>query len=471
MELTIKQRMGLPQMEMPCQDPGIRNSNMEEVALGYTPEAAIGESKRCIQCKNAPCVKGCPVGIDIPGFLRKCSLGEFDSALNILKESTMLPAICGRVCPQEKQCMALCTIGRKYNDPMKSVAIGRVERFLGDLSLDMDVIPSSTRGSLGKVAIVGSGPSGLTCGGDLNRLGYDVTIFEAFHKPGGVTVYGIPEFRLPKSIVEKEVQILRDSGVKIVTDFLVGRTKTIEELSREFDSIFIASGAGLPKFMGIPGEDLIGVFSANEFLTRANLMKAWERDRAETPLYYSKKVAVLGGGNVAMDAARTALRSGAEEVRIIYRRTQNELPARLEEVEHAMEEGIIFDFLTNPYEIVGDDSGRVKGLNCLRYELGEADDSGRRRPVAIEGSDFFIETQCVIPSLGNGSNPLIQGTTPGLHFNKWGQIEVDENLMTSIPGIFAGGDIVQGAATVILAMGDGRKAAESIDEYIKSRVK
>lgn len=463
--------LSTPQVEMPTRDAAIRCKDMEEVATGYTPEHAILEASRCLLCKNEPCIKGCPVGINIPKFLKETAEAKFDEALDTIKESSMLPAICGRVCPQEKQCMAYCTVGKALKDPMKSVAIGRVERFLADRGMEQPKkVESPVTKNGKKVAIVGSGPTGLTCAADLNRLGYDVTIFEAFHKPGGVTVYGIPEFRLPKKIVEIEVEQLKASGVKIVTDFLVGQTASITELMNEdgFDAVYIGSGAGLPKFMNIPGEDLVGVFSANEFLTRSNLMKAYKKGIAATPLFPSKKVCVLGGGNVAMDAARTAIRCGAEEVRVIYRRTEKELPARREEIEHAMEEGIIFDFLTNPYEIIGNKEGFVTALKCLKYELGEPDSSGRARPIPIPGSDFLIEADTCIPSLGNGSNPLISQTTPGLNTSKWGLITVDDNGMTSIPGVFAGGDIVQGAATVILAMGDGRKAASGINNYLKT---
>ncbi|MDC7219564.1 MAG: NADPH-dependent glutamate synthase [Spirochaetales bacterium] len=471
MEMTTKERLALPQQEMPSQDRIERRSNMEEVALGYSREQAVLEAQRCLDCKNAPCIKGCPVGINIPAFLKETMCGRFDEALGIIRESSMLPAICGRVCPQEKQCMAACTVGKVQKDPMKSVAIGRVERFLADWGADKpiknEVVPKLNK----RVAIVGGGPSGLTCAADLNRLGYDVTIFEAFHKAGGVTVYGIPEFRLPKSIVEREIAQLEEKGVKIVTDFLVGRTASIKQLMEEegFHSVYIASGAGLPRFMNIEGENLVGVFSANEFLTRANLMKAYEKGKAATPLYPSRRVVVLGGGNVAMDAARTALRCGAEEVRILYRRTEKELPARAEEVEHAMEEGIIFDFLTNPVRIMGDEKGRVTAVECLKYELGEPDESGRARPIALEGSEFLIQADTVIPALGNGSNPLIGATTEGLDFSPRGQILVDEQGMTSLPGVFAGGDIVQGAATVILAMGDGRQGAAGIHNYLKDK--
>jgi glutamate synthase (NADPH/NADH) small chain len=494
-ELTAspKARRGIPQQDMPAQDPVARSRNMKEVALGYSEDQAVVEANRCLGCANAPCVAGCPVCIDIKGFLKDTAEGRFDDAFATIRKSSMLPAICGRVCPQEKQCMAACTVGKIEKDPEKAVAIGRIERYLADraraakpsVRIGGGVAPASretgepaSRGtdapkatpSGKKVAIVGSGPSGLTAAADLARLGHAVTIFEAFHKPGGVTVYGIPEFRLPKAIVEEEVRELESLGVNIVCDFLVGRTRTVRELMEKdgFHAVYVANGAGLPKFMGIEGEDLVGVFSANEFLTRSNLMKAYDRDSSDTPLYAAKKVAVFGGGNVAMDAARTALRTGADEVHIVYRRTEAEMPARVEEVHHAKEEGVIFDFLANPVRIIGDDKGRVKAVECLRYELGEPDASGRRSPVAVPGSEFMMEVDACIVALGNDSNPLVTGTTPELNVNKRGNIVVGEKGDTSMKGVFAGGDIVQGAATVILAMGDGRRAASGIDEYLKS---
>lgn len=468
--LSPKEKRGIPQQDMPAQDPIRRGGNMSEVALGYTENQAIAEASRCLVCKNAPCVKGCPVSIDIPGFICETAKGNFDRGLEIIQESSMLPAICGRVCPQEKQCMELCTVGKMNKDPMASVAIGRIERYLADRGAhkesSVEILPPTGK----KVAIVGSGPSGLTTAADLARLGHEVTVFEAFHKAGGVTVYGIPEFRLPKSIVQREVDKLESMGVNFVYDYLIGRTRTVRELKEQdgFDAVYIANGAGLPKFMNIEGEDLIGVFSANEYLTRTNLMKAYE-DKAMTPIYPSQKVAVFGGGNVAMDAARTALRLGAEEVHIVYRRTSREMPARAEEVHHAQEEGIIFDMLTNPVKILGDDDGRVTAIQCLKYRLGEPDASGRARPEPIEGSEFLMEVDTCITALGNGSNPLVTGTTPELETNKWGNITVDEKTgATSMEGVFAGGDIVQGAATVILAMGDGRVAARGIDDYLKT---
>ena len=466
--LKNKDRTTIPQQEMPSQHPEIRGANMEEVALGYTESQAIVEANRCLGCKTAPCVKGCPVNINIPGFVKAAAEGHFDQALGIIQESSMLPAICGRVCPQEKQCMEQCTVGKILKNPMKSVAIGRLERFLADRGTTSVKAVKKKAPTGKKVAIVGSGPSGLTTAADLAKMGHDVTIFEAFHKAGGVTVYGIPEFRLPKSIVQLEVEKLEGLGVKFVYDYLVGRTTTIRELMGKegFHAVYVANGAGLPKFMGIDGENLVGVFSANEYLTRANLMKAYDKGKAMTPIYMSKKVAVFGGGNVAMDAARTALRLGAEEVHIVYRRTEGEMPARVEEIHHAREEGIIFDLLTNPVRIMGDKYGRVKAIECLKYKLGEPDESGRARPEVVPGSEFIMEIDTCITALGNSSNPLVTGTTPELETNKWGNILVNENGMTSMPGVFAGGDIVQGAATVILAMGDGRTAAKGIDKYL-----
>lgn len=473
--LGAKERMAILQQEMPSQDPKERARNMDEVAIGYSEDQAVVEASRCLGCANAPCVKGCPVGIDVPAFLRATAGGGFDEAFAVIRESSMLPAICGRVCPQEKQCMSACTVGRAAKDPLKAVAIGRIERFLADRDRERSrgVRPICRKAPEGsrKVAIVGSGPSGLTAAADLARMGFAVTVFEAFHKAGGVTVYGIPEFRLPKAIVEEELRNLEVLGVKIVCDFLVGRTRTIEALMEEdgFEAVYVATGAGLPKFMGIPGEDLVGVFSANEFLTRSNLMKAYDREKAATPLYSARRVAVFGGGNVAMDAARTALRTGAEEVHVIYRRTEAEMPARREEIEHAKEEGVIFDFLANPLRIIGGDKGRVAGVECLSYRLGEQDASGRARPEPVPGSEHIVGVDACIVALGNDSNPLVPATTPGLKVNERGNILVDEKGMTSIPGIFAGGDIVQGAATVILAMGDGRRAAKGIRDYLAAK--
>nr|WP_245584627.1 NADPH-dependent glutamate synthase [Spirochaeta cellobiosiphila] len=471
--LNAKSRMAIPQMDMPSQDPKVRAHNQEEVALGYSPVAAQVEAQRCLDCKNKPCVQGCPVGIDIPRFVKLAGEGKFQEAVDTIKESSLLPAICGRVCPQEVQCMAKCTVGKGLKDPMKSVAIGRIERFLADWERNRGAVqtPQCKPDTGKKVAIVGSGPAGLTAAADLRKQGHQVTVFEAFHKAGGVMIYGIPEFRLPKQIVEQEVANLRSMGVDFHMNYLVGRTNTIEALMTKegFDAVFIGSGAGLPRFMSIPGENLIGVFSANEYLTRANLMKAYDKNHVDTPIYDSHKVAVLGGGNVAMDAARMALRLGAEQVNVIYRRTRQEMPARAEEIEHAMEEGINFHFLANPVEILGDDKGHVKAIKCQKYELGEPDSSGRRRPMPIEGSDFLLDMDTVIPALGNVANPLIRQTTNDLEVNKWGNIVVDEDNRTSIKGVYAGGDIVLGAATVILAMGEGRRAAAAIDKDFREK--
>lgn len=468
--LSVKERMGIPQQIMPTQEPQIRARNMEEVALGYTKEQAIVEANRCLQCKNAPCMKGCPVSVPIPQFLAQVAKGEFKAAVDIIKTTNLLPAICGRVCPQEKQCQGQCTVGKSYKDAEKAVSIGRIERFVADYERENKLETTQTiAAETGKkVAIIGSGPAGLTVAADVRRQGHSVTVFEAFHKTGGVMVYGIPEFRLPKSIVAKEVENLKNMGVEFRTNFLVGRTNTLTQLLEEqgFDAAFIGTGAGLPKFMNIEGENLIGVFSANEYLTRANLMKAYNTEKADTPLYPAKHVVVCGAGNVAMDAARMAFRLGAEQVDVVYRRTRNEMPARREEVEHAEEEGVNFRFLENPIKILGDENGKVRGIVCLNYELGEPDASGRRSPVAIEGSEHEVLCDAVIVALGNGSNPLMVQTTPGLEADNKGHITADENAKTSLPKVWAGGDIVLGAATVILAMGEGRKAAASINEYL-----
>lgn len=450
------------------QDAKERATNFEEVCLGYDAKEAMAEATRCINCKNAQCVKGCPVNIDIPGFVSKVKDGEFKEAYDVISKSSALPAVCGRVCPQESQCEGKCIRGIK-GEP---ISIGKLERFVADWAAENGIKPSVDAPSNGKrVAVIGSGPAGLTCAGDLAKMGYDVTIYEALHQPGGVLVYGIPEFRLPKEkVVTKEIENVKSLGVKIETNVIVGKSITIDELIEEegFDAVFIGSGAGLPKFMGIKGETANGVFSANEYLTRSNLMKAFD-SKSTTPIKVGKKVAVVGGGNVAMDAARTALRLGSE-VHIIYRRSEEELPARVEEVHHAKEEGIIFDLLTNPVEILEDENGWVSGIKCIRMELGEPDASGRRRPVEVKGSEFVIDVDTVIMSLGTSPNPLISSTTKGLEINNHKCIIATEDTgATSKEGVYAGGDAVTGAATVILAMGAGKAAAKGIDEYLQSK--
>ena len=455
--------------EMPSQAPNIRNKNFDEVALGYTAETAVAEAARCLNCKKPLCVSGCPVNINIPAFISEIAKGNFESAYSVIAKSSSLPAVCGRVCPQESQCEGKCIRGIKC----EPVAIGRLERFAADYHSENSAEkPVRTEPNGHKVAVIGSGPSGLTCAGDLAKLGYSVTVFEALHTPGGVLVYGIPEFRLPKSIVAREIDGLRDLGVEIAANVVVGRTISIDELMNEkgYEAVFIGSGAGLPKFMNITGENLKGVYSANEYLTRVNLMKAYLPD-SDTPIMKSEKVAVVGGGNVAMDAARSALRLGASEVSIVYRRSLDELPARKEEVEHAMEEGIKFRILTNPIEILGDENGCVSGMKCVEMELGEPDEKGRRRPVEKAGSEFVFDCDTVIMSIGTSPNPLIKHTTKGLETEKWGGIIADVHGATSREGVFAGGDAVTGAATVILAMGAGKTAAAAIDEYIKSKNK
>ena len=461
--------------EMPTQEPAVRAHNFDEVALGYSEEIAIAEASRCLNCKNAPCVNGCPVNIDIPNFISHIKDGDFEGAYNVVSLSSSLPAVCGRVCPQETQCESKCTLGIKF----EPVGIGRLERFVADWhnnnSKEQPVKPQSNGH---KVAVVGSGPSGLTCAGDLAKKGYEVTVFEALHTAGGVLVYGIPEFRLPKSIVAKEVETLKALGVKIETNVVIGKTLTIDELFESgFKAVFIGSGAGLPNFMGIPGESLKGVYSANEFLTRSNLMKSYLQN-PDTPIMKGGKVAVVGGGNVAMDAARTALRLGAEQVYIVYRRSMDELPARKEEVEHAKEEGIIFKLLCNPTEILGynnpdnprdEKNGFVTGMKCIKMELGEPDEKGRRRPVPVENSEFIIDVDTVIMSIGTSPNPLIKNTTDGLEVNRWGGIVVNEDGLTSRDAVYAGGDAVTGAATVISAMGAGKVAAKAIDEYLSNK--
>lgn len=450
------------------QDAKVRAANFQEVCLGYNKEEAMEEATRCINCKNAQCIKGCPVSINIPGFIEKVKEGKIEEAYQIISESSSLPAVCGRVCPQESQCEGKCIRGIKG----EALSIGKLERFVADYARENGIRPQGAEKKNGKkVAVIGSGPSGLTCAGDLAKLGYEVTIFEALHEPGGVLVYGIPEFRLPKSaVVAKEIENVKALGVKIETNVVVGKSVTIDELLEEegFDAVYIGSGAGLPKFMGIPGEQANGVFSANEYLTRSNLMKAFD-ENSNTPIMRGKKVAVVGGGNVAMDAARTALRLGAE-VHVVYRRSEEELPARVEEVHHAKEEGIIFNLLTNPTEILEDEKGWVKGIRCIKMELGEPDASGRRRPVEIPGSEFDMEVDTVIMSLGTSPNPLISSTTKGLEVNKRKCIVADEEFgKTTKEGVYAGGDAVTGAATVILAMGAGRAGARGIHEYLQNK--
>ena len=468
--------MKMNKNEMPTQDPKVRARNFEEVALGYDEAIAIDEAKRCLNCVNMPCVSGCPVKVRIPEFIAKIKQGDFEGAYQVISETSSLPAVCGRVCPQETQCESKCVRGIK-GEP---VGIGRLERFVADFHNAHDGKKEKVPKSNGhKVAVVGSGPSGLTCAGDLARKGYKVTVFEALHKAGGVLVYGIPEFRLPKSIVQKEIDKLESMGVKIETNIVIGKTLTIDELFESgYEAVFVGSGAGLPRFMGIKGEGLNGVYSANEFLTRANLMKSYKNDAA-TPIMKGGRVAVVGGGNVAMDAARTALRLGAEKVYIVYRRSMEELPARKEEVEHAIEEGVEFKLLNNPVEVLGYNNpndkrdpknGFVRAIRCIKMELGEPDEQGRRRPVEVQGSEFELEVDSVIMSIGTSPNPLIKATTRGLDTNKWGGIIVEENTgKTSKEGVYAGGDAVTGAATVISAMGAGKVAADAIDKYLTSK--
>ncbi len=455
--------------KMPEQEANVRRHNFNEVTLGYDEETAKAEAARCLQCKNSPCRNGCPVGIDIPAFISKVKEGDYIAANKIIRQYNNLPAVCGRVCPQENQCEKLCIRGIK-GEP---VAIGRLERFVADFSLGgscpMPELPPEKK--IGKVAVIGGGPASLTAAGDLVRLGYQVTLFEALHTPGGVLMYGIPEFRLPKEIVKCEIETLKYLGVEVVVNAVIGKTYTVDELMEEekYDAVFIGTGAGLPHFMKMLGENLNGVYSANEFLTRVNLMKAYKFPETATPVRVGRNVAVVGGGNVAMDSARTALRLGAENVYIVYRRSKDEMPARAEEVEHAHEEGVDFQLLTNPIQVIGDEAGWVKGLECVRMELGEPDASGRRRPVEKAGSNFVLDVDTVVIAIGQGPNPLIQNTTPGMETNKHGNIVADENGKTTKEGVFAGGDIVTGAATVILAMGAGKKAAEAIHEYVQQK--
>ncbi|MFH1414652.1 MAG: NADPH-dependent glutamate synthase [Elusimicrobiota bacterium] len=458
------QQKKTPMREQPQEE---RTKNFNEVPLGYNEDEAIQEAKRCLQCKKPVCISGCPVEIDIPGFIKFIADGDFPNAIKKMKEKNLLPAICGRVCPQEDQCELECVLSKKF----EPVAIGRLERFIADWEARQSetVLPRIERPTGKKTAVIGAGPGGLTVAGDLIKMGHSVTLFEALHKPGGVLVYGIPEFRLPKEIVYREVDYLVKCGVELKLDFVVGKTETLAQLLEEYDAVYIGTGAGLPWFMNIPGENLNGVYSANEYLTRSNLMKAYLFPEYDTPIIKGRKVAVVGGGNVAMDCARTALRLGADSVHIVYRRSKQELPARLEEVHHAEEEGIIFDFLTLPVKYMGDESGWIHKMECLKMELGEPDASGRRRPVPLEGSNFTNNVDILVCAIGQSPNPLIPQTTPDIKTGKWGNIEADpETGRTSKKGCFAGGDIVRGGATVILAMGDGRKAARSIDEYLRT---
>lgn len=472
--LKPKDRLKIESQEMPQQDPVLRRSNLDEVALGFTPEQARLEAMRCLQCPKEMCIADCPVAINIPKFVGHVADGDFQAAIDEIKKVSLLPSICGRVCPQESQCQMHCTIGKSKKDVNQAVAVGRLERFVADWERAAGNIklPEVKPETGKKVAVVGSGPAGLVVAADVRREGHNVTIFEAFHKLGGVMRYGIPEFRLPNDIIDQEIDTLRKMGVEFKTNFVVGRTRKLTDLIEKdgYDAVFVGTGAGLPMFMGIEGENLVGVFSANEYLTRANLMRAFDKGHADTPIYKSKRVAVLGGGNVAMDSARMAARLGAEKVYVVYRRTEKEMPARVEEVAHAKEEGIEFHFLQNAKRIIGSDKGRVCAMECLRYELGEPDDSGRRRPVVIPGSEFTIDVDTVIVAIGNGSNPLISQTTPRLVVNKWGNIKVDESQKTSVDRIYAGGDIVLGAATVILAMGEGRRAAKAINVMLEKEL-
>jgi len=473
-KLTPKERLAIPPVKMPEQDHAERIHNVNEVPIGYTIEMAKQESLRCLQCKNAPCIKGCPVEIDIPSFIKFILEDKFRESINKIKETNILPAVCGRVCPQEEQCQKNCVVGKSHKEVAKAVQIGKLERFAADWEMEHGAAetPHIKPATGKKVAIVGSGPAGLTVAADVRREGHDVTIFEALHKPGGVLIYGIPEFRLPKRIVMREVENLQKMGVTLRTNYVVGKLSTIDELFDEgFDAVFVATGAGLPLFMHIPGENLNGVYSANEYLTRANLMQAYSFPNTDTPIARARNVAVFGGGNVAMDSARTALRLGAENVYLIYRRSKTEMPARIEEVEHAEEEGVQMMLLQNPLRFIGDENGWIKEVECIKMELGEPDESGRRRPVPVKGSEFKIAIDAAIVAIGNASNPLVPATTPDLAVNKWGNVVAEEaTLKTSKKGVYAGGDIVLGAATVILAMGQGRKAAHAICEYLASGV-
>jgi len=463
-ELTVAQRCAIPRHPMPHQDPAERIRNFDEVALGWDADVAMEEAERCLRCKNPQCVTNCPAEIDIPGFIGKIAEGEFLEAARILRSSSALPAVCGRVCPQETQCELTCVLGKKY----KPVAIGRLERFASDYALFQEELPlpviAPPTGR--KVAVVGAGPAGITVAGDLVKLGHDVTLFEALHQPGGVLVYGIPEFRLPKEIVRLELDVIQKLGVKLVTNFVVGRTATVDELLEEFDAVFLGNGAGAPSFLNIPGENLNGVYSASEYLTRCNLMKAYLFPEYTTPVAHGRKVAVLGGGNVAMDAVRMALRLGADEAAILYRRSRAEMPARVEEVENAEEEGVKFNFLVNPVRFIGNELGWVKGIECIRMELGEPDASGRRRPIPVKGSEFVVEVDMAVVAIGQSANPIVASTATGVETNERGYFIADDDGRTTKPGVFAGGDIVTGAATVILAIGAGKKAARAIHDYL-----
>ncbi len=470
MPLTPKERMAIDRQPMPERDPQARTRDFNEVNLGYSEALAALEANRCLQCKDGKCTYGCPVGIDIPGFLERIATGDLKGAAELLLSANALPGITGRVCPQEEQCEQVCIRAKGKNG--RPVAVGHLERYVADWArenLEMKTLLAPPTGV--KVAVVGSGPAGLTCAGELAKKGHDVTIFEALHQPGGVLTYGIPEFRLPNKIIDAEVDRLRQMGVKIVCNVVIGRTFTIDELlgAEGFSAVFVANGAGLPIFLNIPGENLKGVYSANEYLTRSNLMRAYEFPNYDTPIIRGERVVVVGGGNVAMDAVRTAKRLGAREAILVYRRSREEMPARVEEVHHAEQEGIIFRFLCNPTRILGTPDGWVRGIECIRMELGEPDESGRRRPVPVKGSEFVIDCDLVIPAIGTRANPLLTQATPDLKLNKWGYIEVDEHGATSKPGVFAGGDIVRGSATVILAMGDGKKAAAAIDRYVRNK--
>ena len=458
--------MSLKKIEMPVQDPNVRNSNFEEVALGYTEEMAMEEAQRCLHCPTKPCISGCPVSVNIPDFIEQVKEGNFEEAYHIIHQTSSLPAVCGRVCPQETQCEQKCVRGVKG----EAVAIGRLERFVADWYREnINAAPEKPQSNGHKVAVVGAGPAGLTCAGDLAKKGYQVSVFDALHVAGGVLMYGIPEFRLPKKIVQNEIEGLKKMGVDIQTNVVIGRSESVDDLfDAGYESVFIGSGAGLPNFMNMPGENLKGVYSANEFLTRCNLMKAY-KEGVDTPIQHPKKAVIVGGGNVAMDAARCAKRLGVEEVTIVYRRSMEELPARKEEVEHAMEEGIIFNLLTNPVRVLGNDEGWVNGMECVKMELGEPDESGRRRPVEVQGSNFVLDVDCMIMAIGTSPNPLIRSTTDNLETNRRGCIVADENGKTTREGVYAGGDAVTGAATVILAMGAGKKAAAAMDEYIKNK--